>query len=308
MCGHHPFIVTLVISTTLCSSMLTLITSGPSQFDKNQMLHMSSALSLLMSVHNFVFPLLLNGREYDTAAMRHFFSTQGTTFRLTCPYTSEQNGKAERILRTINDCIRTLLLHGASPLSYWAEALNTVTYLINRHPCRATGPVTPHHLLLDVPPRYEELRTFGCLCYPNTSATWPHKLSPRSVACVFLGYPHGHRGYHCYDIAIGRVYTSWHVTFVEHVFPFRDAAATTPTPALSALDAADDIMPATRQCRDGRITHQRTQQRRCPPRLSSRPTSRPCSSRPTYRHLKAPHPPRACHCPRQTPTLCSMLL
>jgi transposase InsO family protein len=112
-----------------------------------------------------------NGREYDTAAMRHFFSTQGTTFRLTCPYTSEQNGKAERILRTINDCIRTLLLHGASPLSYWAEALNTVTYLINRRPCRATGPVTPHHLLLGVPPRYDELRTFGCLCYPNTSAT-----------------------------------------------------------------------------------------------------------------------------------------
>jgi hypothetical protein len=81
--------------------------------------------------------------------------------------------------------------HSAAPLSFWAEALNTATYLINRRPCRATGPVTPHHLLLGVPPRYHELRVFGRLCYPKNSATTRHKLSPRSVAfaCVFLGYP-----------------------------------------------------------------------------------------------------------------------
>ena len=29
------------------------------------------------------------------------------------------------------------------------------------------------------------LRVFGCLCYPNLSATTRHKLSPRSMACVF---------------------------------------------------------------------------------------------------------------------------
>jgi hypothetical protein len=57
--------------------------------------------------------------------------------------------------------------HSAAPLSFWAEALNTATYLINRRPCRATGPVTPHHLLLGVPPRYDELRVFGRLCYPT---------------------------------------------------------------------------------------------------------------------------------------------
>ena len=138
----------------------------------------------------------------------------------------------------INDCVRTLLIHSAAPTSFWAEALNTATFLLNRRPCHATGIVTPHHLLLGTPPRYDELRVFGCLCYPNLTPTTPHKLSPRSEACVFLGYPTGHRGYRCYNIATRRVYTSRHVVFVEHVFPFHDTpsrdhrSAGTPTRSL----------------------------------------------------------------------------
>jgi histone deacetylase 1/2 len=65
-----------------------------------------------------------NGREFDTHAMCLFLAATGTAFRLTCPYSSQQNGKAERILRTINNCVRTLLIHCVAPSSFWAEALN----------------------------------------------------------------------------------------------------------------------------------------------------------------------------------------
>jgi histone deacetylase 1/2 len=190
-----------------------------------------------------------NGTEYDNSAIRSFLAGQGTAFRLSCPYTSQQNGKAERILRTINDCVRTLLIHSAAPLSFWAEALNTATYLINRRPCRATGTVTPYQLLLGVPPCYDDLRTFGCLCYPNVTATTAHKLAPRSTACVFIGYPVDHRGYRCYDISTGRVYTSRHVTFVEHCFPFRSTGASNASSPASVPnhDADDDVAPVPDQ-------------------------------------------------------------
>lgn len=125
-----------------------------------------------------------NGTEYDTYALRHLLAANGAVLRLSCPYTSPQNGKAERILRTINDCVRTMLLNSAAPLSFWAEALQTATYLLNRRPCRATGTTTPHHLLLGTSPSYDNLKVFGCLCYPNTAATSTHKLSPRSLVCV----------------------------------------------------------------------------------------------------------------------------
>jgi histone deacetylase 1/2 len=39
-----------------------------------------------------------NGREFDNTANRTLFNSNGTILRLTCPYTSQQNGKAERII------------------------------------------------------------------------------------------------------------------------------------------------------------------------------------------------------------------
>jgi len=118
-----------------------------------------------------------NGREYDNTALRLLLSSHGTQLRLSCPYTSQQNGKAERVLRSTNDYVRTLLIHSAAPSAFWAEALATVTCLINRRPCRATGMATPYALLLGTPPDYNELRVIGCRCFPNTIATAPHKLA-----------------------------------------------------------------------------------------------------------------------------------
>lgn len=141
-----------------------------------------------------------NGREFDNQALRDHLARHGIAFRLSCPYTSSQNGKAERIIRTINDCIRSLLIHAGMPAPYRAEALNTTTHLLNRRPYQTSGTATPFQLLLGTPPSYSELRVFGCLCYPNQSATVPHKLSPRSMPCVFLGYPADHRGYRCLDL------------------------------------------------------------------------------------------------------------
>jgi hypothetical protein len=184
--------------------------------------------------------------------MRTLLSNLGIQLRLSCPYTSQQNGKAERVLRTINDCLRTMLLHSAAPLTFWAEALQTATYLLNRRPCRATGAATPHELLFGVPPSYDELRVFGCRCFPNLLATSSHKLAARSTTCVFLGYPSDHRGYRCYDVSSGRVITSCHVVFDEQVFPFRDALPPISTnmraapsePPTPTRDVSSPCMPA----------------------------------------------------------------
>jgi hypothetical protein len=50
-----------------------------------------------------------NGKEFDNSSARHFFLTQGIHLRMSCPYTSPQNGKAKRIIRSINNVIRSLL-------------------------------------------------------------------------------------------------------------------------------------------------------------------------------------------------------
>jgi hypothetical protein len=88
----------------------------------------------------------------------------------------------------------------------------------------------PHLALFGFAPSYEHLCVFGCTCYPNTSATAPHKLSPRSTQCVFLCYSVNHKGYHCLDLSTNRLIISQHVVFYEDSFPL--AAS----PSLTGLD------------------------------------------------------------------------
>jgi hypothetical protein len=59
-----------------------------------------------------------NGHEFDNSSTRTFLLTKGALLRMSCPYTSPQNGKAERIIRSINNVIRTLLFQANLPGRY----------------------------------------------------------------------------------------------------------------------------------------------------------------------------------------------
>jgi transposase InsO family protein len=161
-----------------------------------------------------------NGREFDNSAARAFFLAKGVVLRMSCPYTSQQNGKAERMIRTTNNVTRTLLFQASMPSSYWADALATATHLLNRLPTKTLDMITPFFALYGTHPSYHDLRAFGCTCYPNLTATTPHKLAPRSSLCVFIGYSPDHKGYRCLDLNTNRVIISRHVIFDETTFPF----------------------------------------------------------------------------------------
>ncbi|MFS8010596.1 putative RNA-directed DNA polymerase [Helianthus anomalus] len=160
------------------------------------------------------------GGEFDNNMFKQFAHQQGLLFRFSCPQTSSQNGKAERMIRRLNDIIRSLLIHAYLSPAFWVEALHTATYLHNILPTKRLNIFTPTFALYLRHPTYDHLRVFGCACYPNTSATQPHKLHPRAIRCIFLGYPADFRGYRCLDPTTGKVHISRHVTFDEQTFPY----------------------------------------------------------------------------------------
>jgi hypothetical protein len=214
----------------------------------------SEVLPLLRDFHAYIgtqFGLRLlalqtdNGKEFDSTALCFFLSAHGVALRLSCPYTSEQNGKVEQTLRTLNDCLRTLLIHSGVSTSFWAEALSTATRLVNRWPCHFTTAKMLFELLFGIPPTYDELCVFGSLCFPNTMATTTHKLMPRSVPCAFIGYTTDHRGYRCYDLTTGRIYTSRHVVFDKQRFPFRAAAIAASAPSSPPPPLVEDEGPTS---------------------------------------------------------------
>ena len=106
----------------------------------------------------------------------NFVKKNGVAFRLSCPHTSSQNGKAERKIRTINNIICTLLVHASLPPSFWHHALQMATYLINILPNKQLAYLSPLKILYQKEPSYSHLRVFGCLCYPLFPSTTIHMI------------------------------------------------------------------------------------------------------------------------------------
>jgi histone deacetylase 1/2 len=89
-----------------------------------------------------------NGREFDNNAAHSFFLQQGIHLRLSCPHTSQQNGKAECVICSIRNIMRTLLFQASMPPAYWAESLRTATHLFNLHPTKTLQIRTPTKLFV----------------------------------------------------------------------------------------------------------------------------------------------------------------
>ena len=59
-----------------------------------------------------------NGTEYNNSKFHTLFAQKGIDFRFSCPYTSQQNGRSERMIRTINNSVRTLLFQANLPSTF----------------------------------------------------------------------------------------------------------------------------------------------------------------------------------------------
>lgn len=85
------------------------------------------------------------GGEYKAV---HKLALQiGIQFRMSCPYTSQQNGRAERKHMHIVELGSTLMAQAKMPLHYWWEAISTAVYLINRMPSSINQNECPYSLI-----------------------------------------------------------------------------------------------------------------------------------------------------------------
>ena len=75
-----------------------------------------------------------NGGEYIDGGFSEYCAAQGIRIEKTIPEIPQQNGVAERMNRTLNECARSMRLHAGLPKTFWADAVSTATYLINRGP------------------------------------------------------------------------------------------------------------------------------------------------------------------------------
>ncbi|KAK1417226.1 hypothetical protein QVD17_26351 [Tagetes erecta] len=167
------------------------------------------------------------GTEFTNKIVQKFFNENGTFQRFSCPYTAAQNGRAERKHRHIVETGLAMLFHARVPITHWVDAFSTATYIINRLPTKVLNEKSPFEMLFSITPSYTNFRVFGCCVYPYLRDYAPHKLAPRSIPCIFLGYAPQYKGYKCFDPASSRMYVTRHARFDENFFPYVSSSSHT---------------------------------------------------------------------------------
>jgi hypothetical protein len=136
-----------------------------------------------------------NGGELCGNEFKEFCKKCGIARQKTNPYTPQQNGVAKRINRTLMEKERSMLSGAVLEQEFWAEAMSTACYLVNRSPSSALDDTTPHEVWSGKKPSLQHLRVFGCDAYVHVPKENRSKLDYKAEKCIFIGYKDGVKGY-----------------------------------------------------------------------------------------------------------------
>ena len=158
-----------------------------------------------------------NGGEYISADFKEYCVVNGIKMVRTVPGTPQENGVAERMNRTLNERARSMRLHSGLPKTFWAEAINTAAYLINRGPSVPLEFRIPEEAWSGKKVNLSYLKVFGCLSYVHINDSDRTKLDPKSNKCFFIGYGDAEFGYRFWDNQSRKIIRSRNVILNEQV-------------------------------------------------------------------------------------------
>ena len=110
---------------------------------------------------------------------------------------------------------RSMLMEKGLPKTFWAEAVSTAVYLLNRCPTKAVQDKTPVEAWSGRKPSAKHLRVFGCICYTHIPKEKRGKLDEKTEKGIFLGYSTQSKGYRVYNIRTKKLIISRDVEFDE---------------------------------------------------------------------------------------------
>ena len=136
-----------------------------------------------------------NGEEFCSKEFEEFCRKCGIAWQKTNPYTPEQNGVVERMNKMLMERARSMLSGVRLGHKFWAEAMETTCYLVNRSPSSTLEDKTPQEVWTGKKPSLSHMRVFGCDAYVHVLKEKRTKLDSKSEKCIFIGYKDGLKGY-----------------------------------------------------------------------------------------------------------------
>nr|GEU66851.1 putative ribonuclease H-like domain-containing protein [Tanacetum cinerariifolium] len=154
-----------------------------------------------------------NGIEFKNRDIIEFCGSKGIKREYSNAKTPQQNGVAERKNKTLIEAARTMLADSFLPITFWAEAVSTACYVLNRVLVTKPQKKTPYELLTG-------------------------KFKEKSDEGFLVGYSLSSKAFRVYNLESKRVEENLHINFIENK---PNVAGNGPT-WLFDLDYVTDLM------------------------------------------------------------------
>ncbi|GKE11621.1 retrotransposon protein, putative, ty1-copia subclass, partial [Tanacetum coccineum] len=152
------------------------------------------------------------GGEYLSHEFVNHMKSCGIVSELTPPYTPQHNGVSERRNRTLLDMVRSMMNLTTLLKSFWGYALESAARIPNIVSTKKVER-TPYEIWHGKAPKLSYLRVWGCEALVKQDR--PDKLDPRSIKCIFVGYPKETMGYNFYYPSKNKIFVARNAEFFE---------------------------------------------------------------------------------------------
>ncbi|GKD97463.1 putative ribonuclease H-like domain-containing protein [Tanacetum coccineum] len=148
--------------------------------------------------------------------MNEFCGLKGIKREFSVARTPQQNGVAERKNRTLIEAARTMLADSLLPTVFWAEAVNTACYVLNRVLVTKPHNKTPYELIIGRPPSISFMRPFGCPVTILNTLDPLGKFDGKAEEGFLVGYSVNSKAFRVFNSQTKKVEENLHVNFLEN--------------------------------------------------------------------------------------------
>ncbi|GJT31508.1 ribonuclease H-like domain-containing protein [Tanacetum coccineum] len=162
---------------------------------------------------------LVNGnlvREFKNKDIIEFYMSKGIKREYSNARTPQQNGVVERKNRTLIEAARTMLADSFLPNTFWAEAVSTACYVLNRVLVTKPQNKTPYELITGKIPIISYIRPFGCHVTILNTIDHLGKFKGKSDEGFLVGYSLNSKAFRVYNLETKRVEENLHINFLEN--------------------------------------------------------------------------------------------
>lgn len=161
------------------------------------------------------------GLEYLNSNLQNFLKSKEIRQQCTVGYAPEQNGVAERKNRTLLEAARSMLIDSGLQNGFWAEAINTANYVLNRTIGKKKAE-PPYEIMFNEKLKITNFHEFGSDVYSMVPYQNRRKLDDKAVKMKFIGYDEEAKGYRLAN-KNWKIHFSREVKFLDTKMPFNSA-------------------------------------------------------------------------------------